>query len=206
MRLDRCLGLTLLLMACSDDFIVPGGEVSSDRTDTILALTGDATAGEAVFALDCEVCHDPAGLEVRAGPALGGTPDRLTDAQIIEIVLAGQGPMPAVDLEDQPMADLLAHIKAAFGGVTVDTDDTDSSSAPDLVNGEAIYRGSCGGCHPDSGDAGVGPGLAEAIPDNTDEQLATVIADGGTGMPGFSNITGDDLTDLIAYLRETWGS
>jgi len=124
----RRLALLLLsstaLFGC-DDYLLPEAEIEADRVDTILALTGAPGSGETVFDQHCEVCHVKAGDAASAGPALGTLIPTLEDAVVIRVILEGQGTMPAVSLEDQETADVLAWLKATFdGGDTGDTADT----------------------------------------------------------------------------------
>lgn len=87
----------LFLMAC-------GG--STSRATDILALTGDATAGEAVFSDNCAVCH--------AADGSGGTGPNLANESVgesaVNTVLNGKESMPSFgdSLSDQDVADLFA--------------------------------------------------------------------------------------------------
>lgn len=120
----------LLLGAC-DDYILPEVEVEASRVDTILALTADVTAGEAVFSQHCEVCHDKLGDTPGAGPALRALLPTLTDAEVVETILQGSGTMPAINLEDQATADVAAWLRASFDGDAADTADSDTDAVAD---------------------------------------------------------------------------
>lgn len=92
----------LLLVACG------GGD-----TDTA-SLTGDATAGAEVYATSCAACHGASG-EGGTGPALTDEVPGKSNAEIEEVVLNGEGSMPAISLGDQDLADLLVYLRAEFG-------------------------------------------------------------------------------------------
>lgn len=94
----------LTLTACA------GG---GSRNETILALTGDATAGADVFSTSCAACHAADGTG-GSGPALTDLVGTLSDDVIIDTVLDGSGDMAPVALPDQDMADLLAYLRDTF--------------------------------------------------------------------------------------------
>jgi mono/diheme cytochrome c family protein len=75
-------------------------------------LTGDATAGEAVYTAACSGCHGAAG-EGGSGPVLDGALPA-TDAAIEDVIVNGTGSMAPVDLIDQDRADLIAYLRATF--------------------------------------------------------------------------------------------
>jgi mono/diheme cytochrome c family protein len=106
----RWIWLVGMVVACGG-----GGGGETTRTDAILALDGDATAGATVFSDNCALCHAASGLGVDDG----GTGTNLTeaagetseDAEFAGIILNGEGNMPAFsDLTDQEIADVLAYI------------------------------------------------------------------------------------------------
>ena len=91
----------ILLAACN------GG--AGSRADDILALTGDATSGETLFADNCAVCH--------AADGSGGTGPNLSwesvSAEVVNVILSGEEDMPSFsDLTDQEIADILAWLDA----------------------------------------------------------------------------------------------
>lgn len=94
------LFVSLLLAGCATD---------SQVTD-ILALEGDATAGETLFADNCASCH--------GADATGGSGPDLTSEEMGEeavgVILDGEEDMPAFadSLADQDIADILAWIES----------------------------------------------------------------------------------------------
>jgi cytochrome c551 len=104
------------LVACSGD--------SKDTADTstagttgghpALSLTGDAMNGATVFDATCAVCHGADGMGV-SGPDITGEVAELSDETLVDIMANGSGSMPAQDLSDQELADVLAHLRATWG-------------------------------------------------------------------------------------------
>lgn len=93
---------------------------AEDRATTILGLTGDPTAGEAVYTANCASCHGASGLGVDDPDTTTLTGPNLTeaageageDAEFVDIILYGQGDMTAFEtvLDDQEIADVLAYM------------------------------------------------------------------------------------------------
>lgn len=106
MRSMWMLPLAFALAAC-------GGGSDDDGVDAILALDGDPVAGEAVYASTCAACHGADG-EGGSGPAMAGIVADESDADIVEVVLDGEGSMPPQDLTDQEVADVLAYLIETF--------------------------------------------------------------------------------------------
>lgn len=81
---------------------------ASNQAADILALEGDATAGETLFADNCASCH--------GADATGGTgPDLVAegfDEDGVNIILDGEEDMPSfsADLSDQDIADIIAWV------------------------------------------------------------------------------------------------
>jgi mono/diheme cytochrome c family protein len=88
------------------------------------------------------------------------------------------------------------------------------AAAQDLAAGQAVYKANCLACHGKRGD-GKGPAAVALRPAPTDltqaswwtgkadNDLKKIIRAGnpGTAMMGFKHITGDDMDNLVAYLR-----
>jgi mono/diheme cytochrome c family protein len=91
--------LLLPLVACAE----------AGRADTILALTGDADAGAAVYETNCAGCH---GTDATGGSAPGILGEE--SEEVVEVVLYGEDDMPAFaeTLEDQAIADVVAWLDA----------------------------------------------------------------------------------------------
>jgi mono/diheme cytochrome c family protein len=185
--------LIALLAACNDDLNLPnGGGPAADRIDTILALEGDATPGEAVVDEHCVVCHDKTGATDAVGPALAPYVSANTDEAILTVILDGVGAMPAQNVDDQEAADLLAWLRAEF-----------SSGA---IDGAALFDRRCLVCHPSDGGPGVGPGMSGVVPNRTVEQLVATITNGvPPTMTAFEGVLSEEeIAALAAWLKETW--
>ncbi len=77
----------------------------------------------------------------------------------------------------------------------------DGDSAP--PTGESLYRSNCAACHGGSGQGASGPTLVgdDATP-YTDEELATVIAEGIGSMPGFADrLEADEIDMIVDHIR-----
>lgn len=113
----RTLTLALLglpfFVACGDKDTDDTGDGGGDVVDQILALEGDATAGEAAFATNCSGCHGADGNSGSA-PMLSDVAPGLDDAGLVTVMIEGTGNMPAIDLENQDAADILAFVRATF--------------------------------------------------------------------------------------------
>lgn len=94
-----------------------GGPVDkTGRVPGILALTGDVSAGQTVFANTCAGCHGPEGKGGSAKAIASAIPGH-TPETLATIALNGTGFImgPAgKDLSDQQVADLVAWLKATL--------------------------------------------------------------------------------------------
>lgn len=100
----------------------------------------------------------------------------------------------------------LALIGAASSGITV------SAAGGNVAKGKALYAAQCAMCHGSSGkgDGPAGKALKPAPRDfssgtfkygSSDAQIAALIKKGKPPMPGFSNLSDQQLQDLVAYIR-----
>jgi mono/diheme cytochrome c family protein len=101
--------LLLLAIAC-------GGDKVNDDTS---GITGDATAGEALFS-SCAGCH---GADGTGGIDIGGTASAdltvrvpaLSDADLDGVIMDGFGTaMPSQYTDEQDVADVIAYLRATF--------------------------------------------------------------------------------------------
>ena len=84
----------------------------------------------------------------------------------------------------------------------------------DAAAGEAIFTatGSCSGCHGADGTQGTVIGqepnqapaadLTVRVPALTDAEITDQVQNGGAVMPAQTQVTAEQMPDLIAYLRE----
>ncbi|HZG39409.1 MAG TPA: cytochrome c [Nodosilinea sp.] len=86
-------------------------QASDPYVHQVLSLAGNGSRGEAIFKLNCAVCH---GLRAtgEVGPKLVGVSDHMTKVGLIKQVISGQTPpMPQFQPEPQDMADLLLYLE-----------------------------------------------------------------------------------------------
>lgn len=80
-------------------------------TQDVLSLEGDRSRGQAIFQMNCAVCHGiTANGEV--GPSLLGVSARKSKADLVHQVVSGATPpMPQFQPDPQDMADLLKYLE-----------------------------------------------------------------------------------------------
>ena len=78
-----------------------------------------------------------------------------------------------------------------------DEDTGEATHEVDLENGQSIHDNVCMVCHYGN------PDMADNVPGLTDEEIKSVVENGKGGMPAQS-VSGTDLTDLIAFLRQEY--
>jgi len=81
-----------------------------------LALRGDPTAGRAQYQIVCAGCHGPEGTGIAGAPGIAATVAGLTDTDVVTAMLRGRGGMPAAHITDAQAADILAFVRASWGG------------------------------------------------------------------------------------------
>lgn len=106
--------LVLLALVMAVVLVVAGirhMQASDPYIQQVLAETGDAGRGQAIFQMNCAVCH---GLEAtgEVGPTLRNVSDRRTKVSLIKQVISGETPpMPQFQPSAQDMADLLKYLE-----------------------------------------------------------------------------------------------
>ena len=73
----------------------------------------------------------------------------------------------------------------------------------DSANGEALFASTCGisSCHGPDGVSGPAADIADYLSIHPAEQLARTVRFGYGAMPGLSNLSDQDVADVIAYLE-----
>lgn len=87
-------------------------QASDPYIHEVLSLEGDVNRGEAIFRMNCAVCH---GFEAtgEVGPTLVSVSDHRTKVSLIKQVISGQTPpMPQFQPDPQAMADLLGYLES----------------------------------------------------------------------------------------------
>jgi mono/diheme cytochrome c family protein len=91
------------------------GMAQSPTADTayvhqVLQLPGDVAQGQAIFQMNCAVCHGSTG-NGNVGPSLKAVATRKSRERLIEQVISGKTPpMPQFQPSAQTMADLLSYL------------------------------------------------------------------------------------------------
>lgn len=86
-------------------------EAADPYIHQVLAIQGDPRRGEAIFRMNCAVCH---GIEAtgEVGPTLRGVSDHKNRVNLIKQVTSGRTPpMPQFQPNPQDMADLLEYLE-----------------------------------------------------------------------------------------------
>lgn len=112
MRSWLVLAIPFLTVGCGDK----EGDTATDTISGILALSGDASNGESVYASYCSGCHGTSG-EGGTGPAMTEVIPEHSDEEIVDIIYNGVGTSMAGyggTLSDQEIADLLAHLTSTY--------------------------------------------------------------------------------------------
>lgn len=75
----------------------------------------------------------------------------------------------------------------------------------DTARGETVYANSCGSssCHGADG-VGPAPSLPDELSHHGDGFFARVILEGDGDMPPQSELTDQEVADVIAYMRQRW--
>ena len=86
-------------------------QASDPYIHEVLALQGNRSRGEAIFRMNCAVCHGLAATG-EVGPKLLGVSDHRTKVGLIKQVISGKTPpMPQFQPEPREMADLLEYLE-----------------------------------------------------------------------------------------------
>lgn len=86
-------------------------QASDPYVHQVLSMKGDRNRGEAIFKMNCAVCHGIAATG-EVGPKLLGVSDHKTKVGLIKQVISGQTPpMPQFQPDPQDMADLLIYLE-----------------------------------------------------------------------------------------------
>ncbi|MEN9202743.1 MAG: cytochrome c [Thermostichus sp. DG_1_6_bins_120] len=109
----RRLSLGLIALLLVFFWIWWGGAAKVDPyTEAVLSLSGEASHGASLFALNCAACHGEE-ADGRVGPSLRGVSSRRSERFIIRQVTSGSTPpMPQFQPDPQEMADLLSYLKS----------------------------------------------------------------------------------------------
>lgn len=182
------------------------------------AQANDGELGARVYRDECAACHGGRGEGTALGSPLAAS-DRTPTAETVYAALVGGVSGTAMSAYgDRPAAALAAVLRFVLmmpRGPARRADWVVGTGSAE--HGADLYARHCLGCHGPSGEGRVGPALANpgfratASP----AYIAATIARGraGTPMPsfgrdnpGFARLTGADMLDVTAFIRERLGS
>jgi mono/diheme cytochrome c family protein len=105
------VAVALVSMVVLSVVAVRYSQASEPYIREVLTLHGDSNRGEAIFRMNCAVCHGIA-ANGEVGPKLVGVSDRKTRVGLIKQVIGGKTPpMPQFQPEARDMADLLDYLE-----------------------------------------------------------------------------------------------
>lgn len=81
-------------------------------------LESDLTCGGYWFETECSACHGSDGTGTKLGADITGHVPGHTDLELMLVMSAGTGDMPAQDLDSQQIADTLHYLRHTFGEYT----------------------------------------------------------------------------------------
>lgn len=190
-------------------------EAAPSPLDGMTAARGNPKYGRAIFRTRCVNCHGRKG-EGGIGVALN-SPNFLaaaSDPFLAAAIVYGRPntAMPSwKQFDADEVSDLLAYIRT-WQKFTADKDEVLATLAKikkpgrrSLRIGKSVYRSKCAACHGDKGQGATGPSLNTddflSVVDN--DYLLTAIVEGrpGTAMPAWSQLSDEDLVDLIGFVR-----
>ncbi len=180
-----------------------------------LAVHTGGSPGRTTYLNQCSICHG----EHRAGtaeyPSLLNITARLTPAQMTATIHDGKGRMPALpNIQDEQLKTLLEYLQTdkdplATAAVSEEqaSPTTKATASPEtdstLTRGAHLYETNCAICHGDKRE-GIVPSFPALIgigSRSTDAQILALIHSGKGRMPGFPKLTGQNLDDLMRFLR-----
>jgi mono/diheme cytochrome c family protein len=175
--------------------------------------TSSAKPGATAYANHCAICHG----EQREGilpafPPLVGIQHQMKDQQIIDLIHAGKGRMPAFPaLQDGELTALLHYLSTpaltvsdAASGVNGNSASVHSSSMVEA--GKSLFQQNCAFCHGRDAMGGeTGPDLTRSklvLADVAGDKISEVVRDGRPEkkMPSF-NFSSQEVLSLAAFIH-----
>jgi quinoprotein glucose dehydrogenase len=164
----------------------------------LLPVHKSSSEGEKVYSDQCAVCH---GVD-RTGsppdfPSLVDVTKRMPEAKIASTIQGGTGRMPGFpDVAGQHLSDLIAYLRSAPPA---------GAAKESAQQGEKVYTDQCAACHgaDRAGSPPDIPSLADVMKRMSEDKIVKIIQVGTDKMPGFSDVAGQQLKDLLAYLHSS---
>lgn len=181
------------------------------------ARPADPALGALVYHDECAACHGDRGEGTALGSPLAPADRPLTNDRAYDALVHGVPDTAMPAYSDRPAAALAAvlrHLQVLPRTAAIRATWVAGVGAAD--RGADLYDRNCAGCHGPAGGGRVGPALANPgfLQAATSGYLAATIVRGraGTPMPsfgrdsvGYARLTGDEVLDLTAYIRERLG-
>jgi mono/diheme cytochrome c family protein len=169
--------------------------------------------GREAFAAACLTCHTTRYIEMQ--PPLDATKWEAEVRKMMKVYAAPVTEDQIGQIVKYLVATKESGITSGWESAVIMTSTSNGNvnvpPSGDASRGEAVFAKNCASCHGADGKAKT-PGAAEQFPHATDlttahfsnERLATVIHNGvpGTAMPGYPQLSADDIGGLIAYMQK----
>jgi mono/diheme cytochrome c family protein len=108
------LAMSIAFMACGEK--TEDTATTEDTTDTEVTDTEDTSSEEADLANGQSV-HDSICMACHSGnPAMENQSPNLTDSELEGVIQNGSGSMPGQGLSDTDLRDVIAYLRATYGG------------------------------------------------------------------------------------------
>lgn len=173
-------------------------------TESLIKHTA-GSPGRAIYLSQCGACHraDLAGSPPET-PSLVGLGERMTAAQIGNLLQSGKGRMPPFPNLDPESGQAHALIQYLLHGERKNVEgETPAKQHARSGSGREIYMTQCSGCHRDN-RAGLPPQIPSLINIGarmSAAQIGNIVQSGKGQMPGFPYLGSDgQLRTLIRYL------
>ena len=176
-------------------------------TSTLVRNDPTASLGMQTYQSQCAGCHGANRAGSLSFPSLVDVTNRLTSAQIAEIIHQGRGRMSAFpSLQSGRLDALLEYLRTGEGHQVWDPNRLPTGSSPndnhDLDAGAHVYKSKCAMCHGEARE-GKAPSIPTLV--GVGQRLApTEIRDrihtGKGQMPAFPDLQGHELGALMRYL------
>lgn len=86
----------------------------------------------------------------------------------------------------------------------LDSDHPALALTGDETAGETVFSTICATCHGADGTGGSGPNITGVTSGLSDAEIVTIIAEGKGSMPA-QGLDDQEIADVLAYIRATWG-
>jgi len=193
--------------------VAAGSVTQAKAADSTQEVTGNAEAGQKLFAANCATCHGLQAEGSDSGPSLIGVGAAAVDFQVGtgRMPMQMQGPQaqskPA-QFDEQQTSDLAAYVASLAPGPSIPSDEavnTKDVSDEDLAEGGTIFRVNCAMCHnaAAAGGALTRGKFAPTLRGVSEKHIYEAMVTGPQNMPVFndSNITPQEKKQVIAYLK-----